>query len=90
MYEYFPSQVNRDSVQILESSGSRLQPHPMVDQGLSSLADLRTSLEKKDDHCASVENKDNHCTSSDDRDVRLAGFLPCPDFDSSGQLEAQV
>ena len=80
MYKYFPSQVNRDSVQILESSGSRLQPHPMVDQGLSSLAHLRTSLEKKDDHCASF----------DDRDVGLAGFLPCTDFDSSGQLEAQV
>ena len=52
----------------------------MVDQGLSSLADLRTILEKKDDHCASF----------DDRDVRLAGFLHCPDFDSSGQLEAEV
>ena len=52
----------------------------MVDQGLSSLADLRKSLEKEDDHCA----------SSDDRDVRLAGFLHSPDFDSSEQLEAQV
>ena len=80
MYKYFLSQVNRDSVQILESSGSRLQPHPMVDQGLSSLADLRTTLEKKDDHC----------TSSDNSDVRLAGFLNSPDFDSSGQFEAQV
>ena len=62
----------------------------MVDQGLSSLADLRKSLEKEDDHCASVEKKENHCTSSDDRDVRLAGFLHCPDFDSSGHIEAQV
>ena len=52
----------------------------MVDQGLSSLADLRTTLEKKDDHCASFE----------DSDVRLAGFLNSPDFDSSGQFEAQV